>query len=226
MTLAILLLFQLFLCCRIDGFRIVGQFNGHRQQFLCMSSWQKPGSPSPQRQGHQHHPPRSPSNPSQAPKPQKNSAFDENNHLSKEYLESNWKTGYVFIERKQRHTMRRHDPWWMLDSELTNPRILPVHRPWWRERNEEVDGNWKVAELRLEAVRRGLSSHGLKKDLVERINESYQRYRLGDDNFTAAHFHEEEVHSGGEAGTRAAARKRCFPEHYEDGSLDSYNPPI
>ena len=95
----------------------------------------------------------------------------------------NWESGKVFTEGRRR-SRERSLPWWMSDEERNHPRILPHYKPWWLEHNCEVNDSWKVADLRLEAERRGLSTSGLKKDLIERINISFQQYSISDENFT------------------------------------------
>ena len=67
--------------------------------------------------------------------------------------EKDWKSGYVFNKHTQKK--RRNDPWWMREEESNNPRILPAYKPWWVTDNVIVDDTWKVAELRVEAAKRG-----------------------------------------------------------------------
>lgn len=67
--------------------------------------------------------------------------------------EKDWKSGYVFNKHTQKK--RRNDPWWMREEESNNPRILPAYKPWWVTDNVIVDDTWKVADLRLEATKRG-----------------------------------------------------------------------
>ena len=69
--------------------------------------------------------------------------------------EKDWKSGYVF--NKQTQKKRRNDPWWMREEESNNPRILPAYKPWWVTDNVTVDETWKVADLRAEAIKRGMS---------------------------------------------------------------------
>jgi hypothetical protein len=67
--------------------------------------------------------------------------------------EKDWKSGYVFNKHTQKK--RRNDPWWMREEESNNPRILPAYKPWWVTDNVIVDDSWKVADLRVEAAKRG-----------------------------------------------------------------------
>lgn len=69
--------------------------------------------------------------------------------------EKDWKSGYVF--NKQTQKKRRNDPWWMREEESNNPRILPAYKPWWVTDNVTVDETWKVADLKAEAIKRGVS---------------------------------------------------------------------
>jgi hypothetical protein len=68
--------------------------------------------------------------------------------------DKDWKSGYVF--NKQTQKKRRNDPWWMREEESNNPRILPAYKPWWVTDNVTVDETWKVADLRAEAIKRGM----------------------------------------------------------------------
>ena len=43
----------------------------------------------------------------------------------------------------------------MREEESNNPRILPAYKPWWVSDNTVVDDTWKVADLRIEATKRG-----------------------------------------------------------------------
>jgi hypothetical protein len=38
-------------------------------------------------------------------------------------------------------------------------RVLPVYKPWWLTDNIIVDDSWKVADLKVEATRRGIYIH-------------------------------------------------------------------
>ena len=67
--------------------------------------------------------------------------------------DKDWKSGYVFNRNTQKK--RRNDPWWMREEESNNPRILPAYKPWWVTDNIVVDDTWKVADLRVEATKRG-----------------------------------------------------------------------
>lgn len=109
---------------------------------------------------------------------------------------------------KPRRNIRKNVPWWNSPNESSNPRILNQYRPWWVENNFAIEDNklWTVHELREEAKRRGLPFHGKKAELIERINQSFLRYRLTDDNFSSPSYETE----------LAQKRTACYPEVYEN----------
>jgi hypothetical protein len=126
-------------------------------------------------------------------------------------LSDQWQSGNnVFKNKNNRRGGRRNDPWWMRDEEKNNPRVLPVYKPWWLVNNVMVDTSWKVADLREEAIRRGITkeeANDLKKDkLVEMLQDLTQKYRLSSDTFTEPLF---------SAIPETAARPSCFPTTYE-----------
>ncbi len=113
-----------------------------------------------------------------------------------------------FSKFQERNRMMRLNgfAWWISDSEDNHPRVLPPYKPWWLESNFAVDDSWTVVELREEATRRGLVTHGLKSELIDRINLSHIKYSLLDDNFVTPTIlpttDDEPVYG-------------CFPEVYE-----------
>lgn len=65
------------------------------------------------------------------------------------------------------------------DEEKNNPRIRPPYTPWWALGPPADMSGWKVAELRVEAEKRGLPHDGLKKgDLVEQLAKLNALYSL------------------------------------------------
>jgi hypothetical protein len=105
---------------------------------------------------------------------------------------------------------RKNIPWWNSANEDNNPRLLNRYRPWWMENNFAIEDrsdskSWTVPELREEAKRRGLPLQGKKAELIERINQSYLRYRLTDDNFSSPTYDTEPPQ----------IRMKCYPEVYE-----------
>lgn len=124
------------------------------------------------------------------------------------FLEKSWKSGMqVFTDKNRNQNRHSKSPWWLSEKEEKNPRILPPHRPWWREKNFRIDDSsaWTVVNLQVEAKRRGLASKGTKSELIERINASYLSHRLTDDNFTIPVY----------LPLPENPNHRCYPEVYE-----------
>jgi hypothetical protein len=120
-------------------------------------------------------------------------------------LEKNWRSGYI---KHTNHNRRRsNDPWWMHDDEKNNPRFLPPYSPWWSTNNTIVTNAWKINELRSETKTRGISSAGLKAELIHRLVESSKKYDLSDDNFTTPNY----------ISAEAQQLHTCYPEVYEGG---------
>ena len=121
-----------------------------------------------------------------------------------------WRSGDVLVPKNlpdNPNGKRRNDPWWMRDDEKNNPRILPVHKPWWRESYEKVDSTWTIADLKAEAVRRGIAVRGLKNKILAQLVEQEHRYSLMDDNFTPPVF----------IPLSGTERNSCYPDVYESG---------
>jgi SAP domain len=138
--------------------------------------------------------------------PQRNSDGPVNNN-DQQGGERDWKSGRIFNKKPQSNGRRRNDPWWMREEEMNNPRVLPVYKPWWVE-SVMVDDSWKVADLREEAIRRGLPSKGKKDELITILRESSELYDLSDSGFRAPNFIKLE-----------GQRPTCYPEVYErDGA--------
>ena len=117
--------------------------------------------------------------------------------------EKDWKSGYVFNKHTQKK--RRNDPWWMREEESNNPRILPAYKPWWVTDNVVVDDTWKVADLRAEAIKRGLDSKGKKEELLKLIIHSSSLHDLKDSGFRVPVYIE----------CKPSDRPSCYPEIYE-----------
>jgi hypothetical protein len=114
-------------------------------------------------------------------------------------------------QQQQPGRSRRNDPWWMREDEKTNPRVLPVYKPWWLEK-VPVDDSWKVADLRKEAERRGMeSAAGMKKaEILSALQSSTAAYDLSDSGFRAPTFR---AHTPGELPS-------CWPDVYEGGKAE------
>lgn len=126
-------------------------------------------------------------------------------------LNDQWQSGNnVFKNKNNKRGGRRNDPWWMRDEEKNNPRILPIYKPWWLVNNVMVDSSWKVADLREEAIRRGITKEeagALKKgELVETLQDISRKYTLSSDAFTEPLFSEIPA---------TEARPSCYPTTYE-----------
>ena len=82
----------------------------------------------------------------------------------------------------------------MREEEKTNPRVLPPYKPWWAVPEEiapvSVIETMKVAELKLECEKLGVSSKGKKDELLQLLRETKALYDLSDANFRQVmHFH-------------------------------------
>ena len=126
-----------------------------------------------------------------------------------ERVVNDWKSGQVF--KGQQPRSRRNDPWWMREEEKTNPRVLPIYKPWWLD-NIFVDDSWKVADLRKEAARRGMTgTSAMKKDeLVQVLRESSEAYDLSNKAFKPPVFIKAKVEE----------LPSCYPEVYEGGERE------
>lgn len=122
-----------------------------------------------------------------------------------EKVVQDWKSGQVFRQPRS----RRNDPWWMREEEKTNPRVLPIYKPWWLD-NVFVDDSWKVADLRKEASRRGMldTSDMKKSDLLTELHRSSLAYDLSNKGFKPPAFRRLD----------SSALPACYPEVYEGGS--------
>lgn len=136
-------------------------------------------------------------------KPKQNEHRDNSNSKDKD-----WQSGYIFSKNNARPPggKRRNDPWWMREEEKDNPRMLPSYRPWWLQKDSINNDDMKVAQLKEEAKRRGLDTSGLKADLVQRLNESYEKFNLTDDCYT------QPVYNKSDPKTLPS----CYPEIYEN----------
>jgi len=95
----------------------------------------------------------------------------------------------------------------MREEEKTNPRVLPIYKPWWLD-NVLVDDSWKVADLRKEAERRGMEAASLKKaELIEVLLKSSTDFDLSEKGFRPPVFH---PHG-------SSALPPCYPVVYEGG---------
>ena len=109
-------------------------------------------------------------------------------------VEQEWKSGEVFKNNNQQNRRRRNDPWWMREEEKTNPRVLPPYKPWWAVPEDiapvSVIETMKVAELKVECEKLGVSSKGKKDELLQLLRETKALYDLSDANFRQVmHFH-------------------------------------
>lgn len=123
-------------------------------------------------------------------------------------LVRDWKSGSTFRQPRS----RRNDPWWMREEEKTNPRILPIYKPWWLD-NVLVNNSWKVADLRKEAARRGMEqdiSKMKKAELIELLSKSSMEYDLSDRGFRAPVFQK----------FQQSELPPCYPEVYEGGAAN------
>jgi len=124
-------------------------------------------------------------------------------------VEQEWKSGEVFKNNNQQNRRRRNDPWWMREEEKTNPRVLPPYKPWWALPEENapisVTETMKVAELKEECEKLGVSSKGKKDELLQLLRETKALYDLSDANFRQPTFVQ--------CGTQ---RPSCYPEVYEE----------
>lgn len=124
-------------------------------------------------------------------------------------VEQEWKSGEVFKNNNQQNRRRRNDPWWMREEEKTNPRVLPPYKPWWVVPEENtpisVTETMKVAELKEECEKLGVSSKGKKDELLQLLRETKALYDLSDANFRQPTFVQ--------CGTQ---RPSCYPEVYEE----------
>ena len=82
----------------------------------------------------------------------------------------------------------------MREEEKTNPRVLPPYKPWWAVSEEitpvSVIETMKVAELKVECEKLGVSSKGKKDELLQLLRETKALYDLSDANFRQVmHFH-------------------------------------
>jgi len=120
-------------------------------------------------------------------------------------LVKDWKSGAALRQPRS----RRNDPWWMREEEKTNPRVLPIYKPWWLD-NCIVDESWKVPELRKEANRRGMSQASTMKkaELIEALQKSSMEYDLSDKNFRSPEFRQR----------NSSQLPACYPEVYEGSS--------
>lgn len=98
-------------------------------------------------------------------------------------VEHEWKSGEVFKNNNQQNRRRRNDPWWMRDEEKSNPRVLPPYKPWWTLPGSFVDETMKVAELKEECEKLGLSTKGKKDELIQLLRDTKALYDLSDANF-------------------------------------------
>lgn len=140
------------------------------------------------------------------------SRIEQNGNLEKlvnevdDHVKKTWQSGSNLVEKKKRSRFGAI-PWWMSEEEKNNPRVLPAYKPHWLEKNTKVDNSWKVADLRVEATRRGLSSEGLKNELIDRINSFAASYSLDSDNFTAPKIRE--------LSSDEDLLYACYPQVYE-----------
>jgi hypothetical protein len=136
-------------------------------------------------------------------------------------LEKAWSTGKIFTKVQKR---RRNDPWWMREEESNNPRILPIYQPWWFNvsyvgshnflgdenfGNILVNETWKVADLKAEALRRGLNPASKKDLLIRQLQESSRLKDLSDEGFTSGKL----VSSN--SVTSDELFNKCYPNYYE-----------
>jgi hypothetical protein len=145
--------------------------------------------------------------------------FTKNNAANERRGEREWRSGEAFVAQRSRQ--RKNDPWWMREDEMTNPRVLPQYEPWWfaeldtvpagadggnLKGNIWVDDKWKLADLKLEAKRRGLVPAAKKELLISQLQESSRLHDLSDAGFIEA-----------QVVPRSAFDESlsCFPEVYE-----------
>ena len=119
-----------------------------------------------------------------------------------------WQTGKVFTKNNSANRRgERKDAWWMREEEANNPRILPKYNPKWLG-SAVVDKTWKLADLKSEAMKRGLKSTGKKEELIERINTSRPSVTanlLSDEFFTAPRY----------IPVLKEDKASCYPDIYE-----------
>ena len=146
-------------------------------------------------------------------------------------LTDQWQSGKIFKKRNGQRGggRRRNDPWWMSDEERNNPRILPTYIPWWLESNVLVDSSWKVADLKIEALRRadengrvgavagrdgGYTSAEIDKlsktELVELLVSLTRKYDLSNEGYTTIQYFASVRQDGLE-------KPPCYPQVYEGG---------
>ena len=95
----------------------------------------------------------------------------------------------------------------MREEEANNPRILPKYNPKWLG-SPVVDKTWKLADLKSEAMKRGLTSTGKKEELIERINASIPPVTanlLSDEYFTGPRY----------IAASKDEKASCYPDMYE-----------
>lgn len=99
----------------------------------------------------------------------------------------------------------------MREEEKTNPRVLPIYKPWWLD-NVFVDESWKVADLRKEAARRGMAgTSSMKKDeLIQALQNSSKAFDLSNAGFKSPVF----------VKARASELPACYPDIYEGGAKE------
>ena len=131
---------------------------------------------------------------------------NNNNNNNNSEKGKEWQSGYIFTKNNSRPPggKRRNDPWWMREEEKDNPRMLPAYRPWWLQKYDIDD--MKVNQLKDEAKRRGLDSSGLKGDLVQRLNDSYEKFNLTDDCYTEPIYNKSDPKQ----------LPPCYPDIYEN----------
>ena len=124
-----------------------------------------------------------------------------------------WQSGYTFskeLKPKKAGGWLRNEPWWMLEKESRNPRLLPVYKPWWARKYVRVTGSLTLAELKAQAEERGISTTGAKKaELLARLQEQEAIHALSDDNFIPPVF----------ASSADKDLEACYPDVYEKNNL-------